>query len=329
VPNRKLTLEEVREYCVRANKNLGEWDYDLLADFDLEKLKDIGFSSDELDKIMNFSPDDKDDEVPEVTEEPKSKLGDIYQLGNHRIMCGDSTKVEDIEKLMDGKKADMVFTDPPYGMNLDTNFGDGMGQSGIFKSNKNYLKVIGDNEDFSDNLIKCIFDNFGYCNEILIWGVDYFAELIPERKKGSWFVWDKKEQGKDFDFTLSEFELCWSKNKHSRKIIRVAWRGLIGLGTQDTKKRIHPNQKPLELMEKIIKRSDKDKKCNIMVDPFLGSGSTLIACEKTNRILFGCEIDNKYIDVIIKRWMEYTKKTAYKIEDAESGRLKEPVPFVV
>ena len=104
VPDRQLSLEEERELNVRLNKNLGEWNFDLLADFDLDKLKEIGFSSDELDKIMSFSPDEKDDDVPEIPEEPKSKLGEIYQLGNHRIMCGDSTKIEDVEKIIQRNK---------------------------------------------------------------------------------------------------------------------------------------------------------------------------------------------------------------------------------
>jgi len=116
IPNRKLTDDEVRELNVRLNKNLGEWDFDLLADFDSKLLEDIGFESVELDNIFQLESEPDEDEVPEVPKKPKSKRGKIYQLGRHRLMCGDATKETDVAKLMDGKKANMVFTDPPYGI---------------------------------------------------------------------------------------------------------------------------------------------------------------------------------------------------------------------
>ncbi len=106
-------IKKEKELNLRLNKNLGEWDYDLLANFEEDLLKDVGWDSEDLDKI--FQLDDKDlDEVPEVPEEPKSKLGDLYQLGNHRLLCGDATKKKDVDRLMGGEKADMVFTDPHY-----------------------------------------------------------------------------------------------------------------------------------------------------------------------------------------------------------------------
>lgn len=309
-------LEKEKELCVRLSKNTGEFDWDLLANFDLEALKDYGFDSEELDRMLDFSPDEKDDEIPETPSEPKSKLGDVYELpakcgGFHRILAGDATKREDVEQLMGDKKADMVFCDPPYGMDLKTNFADGMGKKADgmdkkhgsiqFTGGHNYNKVIGDDKDFNPSFI---FDLFGYCKEIFLWGADYYSERLLNKNDGSWIVWDKKEQDKDFDFTLSEFELCWSKSKHTRKICRIAWRGVIGLSKEDTKKRIHPTQKPIELCSWFIKKFSKQD--DIVLDLFLGSGSTLIACEKTNRINFGCEIDPKYIDVIIQRYVDFT-----------------------
>jgi len=316
-----LTEGQIKAFRIMDNKSQeSDWDYELLQ-LDFADLNELGYDLD----LTGFDPADyeggesnvevkEDDFVPDLEKEPEYIVnkGDVYALGNHRLMCGDSTVKENIDILMDGKKADMVFTDPPYGMNLDTNFGEGMGQHGIFKSNKNYSKVIGDNEDFTKELILNIFNNFSYCKEIILFGADYFAELLPRRKEGSWFVWDKKEQGKEFDFTLSEFELCWSKNKHSRKIIRVPWRGIIGLGTQDTKKRIHPTQKPLELLIKIINRIDTKKILTYIVDLFGGSGSTLIACEQLNRKCYMMELDPKYCSVIIERWEKLTGKEAVK-----------------
>lgn len=115
VPNRPLTEKEIEELNIRLNKNLGEWDFDLLANFDEKLLENIGWESPELDEIFQLDTTPEDDEVPEIRK-TNIKLGDIFQLGNHRLLCGDATKREDVEKLMQGEKADMVFTDPPYGV---------------------------------------------------------------------------------------------------------------------------------------------------------------------------------------------------------------------
>ena len=302
LPDKELSLEEEQELNIRANKNTGEFDFDLLANFDDSLLKEIGFSSMELDKIFSIGNDEKDDLVPEEPKEAKSKLGDLYILGNHRILCGDSTKIEDVEKLMDGKKANLVFTDPPYGMKLNADFSD---MKGIAGGNK-YDNVIGDDIDYNP---EHIFRDFGYCKEIFLWGADYYAERIPKRNEGCFEVWDKTESGispnsayeKQFG---SNFELCWSKTKHKRQVFPCLWKGIFGLSQEDVKKRLHPTQKPVKLLEMFLKQfSDRD---NLVVDLFLGSGSTLIACEKTNRICYGCEIDPKYIDVIVQRYVDFS-----------------------
>jgi len=112
-----LNLEQEQELNLRLNKNTGSWDYDILANFNEEVLLDVGFESEELDKFFGLDLEDKDpDEVPDLPKEPKAKLGDLYKLGNHRLLCGDATNEEDVARLMDGTKAHMVFTDPPYGV---------------------------------------------------------------------------------------------------------------------------------------------------------------------------------------------------------------------
>ena len=111
-------IEKEKELNIRLNKNTGEWDLDLLSDFDDDLLKDIGFDSKELDRIFQLDNKPEDDDAPATPKKTNIKTGDIYQLGNHRIMCGDSTKKDDIDKLMNGKLADMMFTDPPYGVDL-------------------------------------------------------------------------------------------------------------------------------------------------------------------------------------------------------------------
>ena len=307
VPDRELTEKEEQELNLRLNKNLGEWDFDKLANFDEDFLLDVGFDSTELDKIFQLKPDAKDDEVPDPPEEATSKLGDIFQLGRHRLMCGDSTKVEDVEKLMDGKKADMVFTDPPYGMDLDTDFS---GMKGIAGGNK-YFKVKNDNIDYCPSHL---FRDFGYCKEMFLWGADYYAERLIDKNKGSWIVWDKafNDPNDDYDKMFgSNFELCWSKNKHKRALARFLWKGIFGLPKEDTKKRLHPTQKPVDLIIWFLRHFGGEEQ--VVSDLFLGSGSTLIACEKTNRICYGMEIDPIYCDVIMKRFEDYTGQKAVKI----------------
>lgn len=323
-----LTEEQIKAFRLADNKvsEKAEWDIDLL-DTELDNILNIDMSEFGFDLDIDEEEQEIiEDEVPEVPEEPKAKLGDIYQLGNHRLMCGDSTKEEDVAKLMDGVKADMVFTDPPYGMFLNTDFSDMHSKMNTdfgdreMKGGK-YKKVKGDNEDFKPIFIKTIFDNFGYCKEIFTWGADYYAELLPNKNDGSWVVWDKRQNENETDLDDNPmdkgygscFELCWSKNKHKRDIARIRWAGLFGMEKDDTKKRVHPTQKPSILAEWFINKYNK-KQNAIIVDLYGGSGSTLIACEKTNNICYCMEYEPMYIDVIIQRWENFTGEKAVKLK---------------
>jgi DNA modification methylase len=308
-----LNKEQERELNIRLNKSGGEWDMDILAnEFDIEELKEWGFKDIEfgfnIDKITEGNTED--DHIPEV-KESRVKLGDVWELGNHRLMCGDSTKESDVEKLMNGQKADMVFTDPPYGMNLDTDYSDMNSKLTGSKGGNKYNKVIGDNNDFKPELITTIFKNFDYCKEVFIWGADYFAEYIENKNNGSWIVWDKRLDESADKMYGSCFEMCWSKNKHKREIARIKWAGIFGMEKEHDKKRVHPTQKPMLLTEWFFNKWGKG--LSIIVDLFLGSGSTLIACEKTNRICYGMELDTKYCDVIIERWEQFTGQKAKKL----------------
>jgi DNA modification methylase len=317
----KLTDQEVKALRIADNKlNESEWDMELA----LEDLKGLspelfdltGFNSDLL-----IEPDARDDVLPE-NPPPVAKLGDIWQLGSHKIMCGDSTLKENIDKLMDGKKADMVFTDPPYGMDLKVEQWNTPAKKGQWKSNKkNYTQVIGDTGEFSAKLINTIFENFNNVSEIFIWGADYFAECLPKRKNGSWVVWDKRSGGlENVKWTTSEFELCWSKIKHHRKIARIRWMGVNGMEKEDTNKRVHPTQKPVELIKWFFNYWGDEN--DIVADLFLGSGSTLIACEKTNRICFGMELDPRYVSVILQRWADYTGLDPVREDGKKWSELK-------
>ena len=301
-----LPYDKERELNVRLNKNTGSFDFDILADmFDMDELIDWGFTEDDL---VGFSAEEEkeglidDDEIPEDVESV-CKLGDIWQLGEHRLLCGDSTKKENIELLLDGKKADMVFTDPPYGMNLDTNYI----KSDVCKGNT-YKPVIGDDKDFDCSFI---LSNFSKSKEIFLWGADYYCQTLP--KNGSWIVWDKGTELTD-DMMGASFELCWSREKHKRVTYRKLWKGITA--KEKNERRCHPTQKPIDLAIWFFEKWGKDYNC---IDPFLGSGSTLIACEKTNRKCYGMELDPQYCDVIINRWEQFTGKKAELL----NGKTKE------
>jgi len=212
---------------------------------------------------------------------------------------------------MNGEKADMVFTDPPYGMFLDTDYSKINPDSEKSKqfakekgktTNKNYSKVIGDNEDFTPELINTIFACFNNVKEIFIWGADYFAELIPNKNDGSWVVWDKRQNDDESNLDAmfgSCFELCWSKNKHKRDIARIKYAGLFGTEREDVKKRLHPTQKPILLAQWFFNKWGKEK--DLVADLFLGSGSTMVASHQLKRKCYGMELDPKYCDVIVNR----------------------------
>lgn len=311
-----LTEEQKKKYRILDNKTneLAEWDFDLLEE-EIDGLDfdgfDFGFDMSAFEEPQEIV----EDEPPEVDEEnePITKLGDIWQLGEHRLMCGDSTDKATVERLMDGKKGDMILSDPPYGMCLDTDFSGAvgsLGRKGGTRGNK-YDKIIGDNDDFKPELISTFFDNFGYCKEVFLFGADYFAELLPNKNDGAWLCWDKRKESQA-DAIGSEFELIWSKNKHKRRMLRHDWFGFLSSqNAKDAQHRVHPTQKPVTLLVDIINQWGNS--CNIIVDLYGGSGSTLIACEQLKRKCYCMEIDPRYCDVIVKRWETFTGKKAVKI----------------
>lgn len=298
--------DEAQEYAhMTADNEIARWSiFDMKAfDISSKKLFGKGFDFDILgiQGMANKKEEDKKAEIEDVIPEKVkaiAKLGQIYQLGNHRLMCGDSTSADAVEKLMNGEKAEMVFTDPPYGMNLNTDYSSMKNKATEHWNNKpkSYSRVIGDDSEFDPFMILRI-----KCDEIFIWGADYFADKIP--KGGSYIVWDKFPTDNNSDRLGSSFELCWSKSKHKRHIVRI--QQPFGVKAKD---RVHPTQKPVELVEFFFK-AWANGAMNIL-DLFGGSGSTLIACEKTNRKCFMMELDTHYVDVIIARWEKYTGKKA-------------------
>lgn len=303
-----LTQEQINAYRIADNRTNeeAEWDLELLkteikelelADFNLDL---TGFDEDQLNNMLFEEKQGLTDEdaVPEAPEEPITKLGDIWKLGNHRLMCGDSTDFEYTNKLLQDK-IDLVFTDPPYGIDVVKNNSVGGGK--IAKTN-NYNEIIGDKTTETAKKFYELCININLKNFIL-WGGNYFTDfLLPSR---CWIIWDKEMTG-----NFSEAEMGWTSfNKGGVKVFKHLWNGLSRKGNRkdELKSRVHPTQKPVGLFCEIFKKFTDFK---TIYDGFLGSGSTLIACEKMDRVCYGMELDPKYCDVIVKRWEQFTGKKA-------------------
>lgn len=313
-----LTDEQRRAYTLAHNQ------LTMSTGFDLEKLKleldeialdmsEFGFDDIELDNPLDEENEIVEDEIPEVPEEPKSKYGDIYQLGDHRLMCGDSTKQEDVEKLMNGAKAYMVLTDPPYGINVvKSNQIGGGGETHFGKRDKivkasSYKEIIGDDTTETAKLNYEIIKKFS--QEQIIFGGNYFTDfLYPSR---CWIVWDKNKTG-----NFADAELAWTSYDKSVKLYTFTWNGLVREGSKKVEgaKRIHPTQKPVGLIINILNDFKSGDECETILDCFGGSGSTLIACEQLNRKCYMMELEPNYVDVIIERWENFTGKKAKKIK---------------
>jgi len=302
--DRALSEKEREKLTVFLHKGAaGEWDWDILAnEFEMDDLLDWGFEEGELfgfEQEPKEAPEARVDEAEELLEKWGVESGQLWSLGDHRLICGDCTDKAVVDRLMDGEKAGAVVTDPPYGMNVDVDYANMHHGDGVYTVNR-FERVVGDDSPF-DPLF--LLEMFEYCNEIALFGGDYYAQRLPVG--GGWFCWDKRwnDSGMDLDKVRgSVFELIWSKHPHKREIARITWTGHHGMANDDLKSRAHPTQKPLLIMVWLLERI----KGNLVVDPFLGSGSTLMACEQLNRKCYGVEIDPKYVAVTLERWHEMT-----------------------
>jgi site-specific DNA-methyltransferase (adenine-specific) len=260
-----------------------------------------------LDLLLEPKPEDYP--LPEIDKiETPIQRGDIYQLGSHRLMCGDATSKNDVEALMNGEHADMVFTDPPYGINVVSRATIGGSKPATFGKIGDanltaatvYPKIIGDDEPFDPQHL------LGLAPKLAIFGGNYFAHKLPP--SAGWLVWDK-EGGQEWRDTFADCELIWTNRTKHAQIYRCTWKGMVKEG--ESGKRLHPTQKPIKLLSEIIQ--DFTTNPNIILDPYGGSGSTLIACEATGRRCHMMEIDPRYCQVIINRWEAYAGKEAQKV----------------
>jgi len=301
-----LTETQRKAYIIADNRlalNAG-WDNemltielnDLMADgFALDIL---GFDSKELAALLEPEVVEgltDEDAAPPLPDEPKTKLGDIYQLGNHRLMCGDSTSVDAVQTLLEGQRADMVFTDPPYNVAFN-------GRSGKFDVIKNDDLPDDQFAQFIQDWLQT-FEAFRPNSYYICCNWAFYGILQSALKPKACIVWAKNVFGLGRGY------------RHQHEFI--VFDGLIDPDIKNESdlwniakdsKYVHPTQKPVAISERAIKNSTKSK--NIVLDYFGGSGSTLIACEKQNRQARVMELDPKYCDVIVKRWEDFTGKKA-------------------
>ena len=279
--------EQQKRFIIADNVGFGEWDWETLSnEWDVADLERWGLDIPNFDTEEELEASEDDYEVPEGGIETDIVIGDLFEIGEHRLLCGDSTDSDAVARLMNGEKADMVFTDPPYGINVVGNDGNIGGNTKNAKAG-NYLKVIGDEKDYNPSHI-FIFDCF-----ILLWGANYYLDKLPSR--GQWIVWDKnRPEGT----TFSDCELAWTNgNGVAIKKYKCTWDGFHREG--ESEKRVHPTQKPIKLCSDIL--SNLSKLNQIIIDVFLGSGSTMVAAHQLKRRCFGMELEPKYCQVIIDR----------------------------
>jgi DNA methylase len=242
-------------------------------------------------------PDALPEQVP-----PRAKRGDVWLCGAHRVMCGDATCGEDVARLMDGEPAAILLGDPPYGIGYVGL--DGPKMPGMLR--RRVEPIAGDDGPFDP--MPAV--ELASCSEVFLWGGDCFYDRLPPG--GSWLVWDKRASDAADAIPGAPFEMCWSKKRHAREFIRVAWGGWYSREPGDAE-RYHPAQKPVTVMVRVMEIAQGD-----VYDPFLGSGTTMIAAEQLGRRCYGMEIEPRYVDVALARWEAATGRQATRIDATDA-----------
>ena len=326
-----IPARQARAFRVIDNRTseLTSWDTDLLPDA-LSGLNDLDiFSFDDVLPLAATAGKTDPDDIPETPKNPVTRKGDIWALGRHRIICGASET--DFELLMptDDVKGGIVLTDPPYGINIVKGgkvkdrssiggvkpFGK-VGHGGkvgpafakgkvgvpVVVAPRLYSPIEGDDKPFDPAWVLTL----GAAQ--IVFGAQFFASRLIDRT--AWICWDK---GVSEEATFSAFELAWTSFHGRTRMYRHHWSGMVREGDRKTEltDRVHPTQKPVGLFEQILE--DIAGKYGIVLDPYAGSGSTLIACEKTGRTCYAMEIAPAYCDVIVKRWEDFTGRKAQRM----------------
>lgn len=286
------TAEQRAQFLIKDNVGFGEWDWEQLAnEWDAQQLADWGLDLPPME-VQELEAEDDNYEMPDEVQ-TDIVLGDLFEIGEHRLLCGDSTDSDQVARLMNGEKADMVFTDPPYGMNFIKN-------SGVL--NKKYKQYEGEE---NQNTYLDAFNLWVNMADMQIWwGGNFVAHNLPQSTY--WISWNKqgdnmKAGGPSSD--QSDCEIAWTNLNYKKiKQYQHVWAGWFRQGnkTEELNKKIHPSQKPVALFKYIFTDHPADK----IADPFLGSGSTMVAAHQLKRKCYGMELDPKYCQVIIDRMLK-------------------------
>ena len=314
--DKDLPEEIMKDRVMKDNKTFGEFDFEILGnEFDIEKLLDAGFTPEELHiDIQDLgSTDEEEGELLEPPKDPKTKLGDLYELGSHRLKCGDNTNPDDVVALLADFMPILMVTDPPYGVNYDP---DWRGKAG--KGQTASGKVQNDGQ-INWALAWHLFPG----STCYIWHADKYCSEVQKSLEEAEFEMISQIIWKKQHFALSrgdyhwQHEPCWyavrKGHQHnwqgSRKestLWEISNLNCFGKSQDEDERTAHGTQKPLECMARPIRNNTAEGEG--VYDPFLGSGTTLIACEKLNRICYGIELDPSYVDIIVQRWMKLTGK---------------------
>jgi len=346
IPNRQLTEKEAKQYLIASNALGGDWDFESLKSFDLDILMEAGFDQIQLAKFWDEEKEvvddsfDVDKEIKKI-KIPKIKLGDIIHLGCHKIICGDSTKIETITKLFDEEKASMIYSDPVY--NLEINYGAGIGGNRDFGGNVNDSRSFEEYKTFIKDSLQVALSVtipdvhvFYWCDQIYIGLIqDVYRNLGIDNKRVC--LWLKNNQNPVPSVAFNKVYEPVVYGVQGRPYLAESITNLnevmnkeFGTGNELlsqvdsfidvwTAKRLsakdysHATSKPPQLHEKAIKRCTKPG--DIILDSFLGSGSTLLAGEQLGRRVYGCELEPLFCDLIVRRYESFTgNKAIYEKE---------------
>jgi len=313
IAQEELTPKDIEELNIRLNKNTGDWDYDILANqWEAKDLLDWGFTAEELQFDIEEigSNDEEDNQLLEPTKEPKTILGDLYQLGEHRLICGDSTIPETVKKLLNGAEPILMVTDPPYGVEYDANKqykGKAKSVGKVLNDDKvnwalSYILFVGSvsyiwhSSKYAFEVFKSLFDSGFNVSQEIIWKKQSFT------LGGSDYQW----QHEPCCYAIKKgHNHNWQGSRKESTIWEISNLNAFGTNKED-ERTSHSTQKPLECMRRpIINNTAKGEG---VYDPFAGSGTTLIACEQLERKSYNIELDPAYCDLIVDRWVKYRKK---------------------
>jgi len=287
-----LTEEQQREFIIKDNVGFGEWDWDIISnEWDTEKIQEWG-----LDLPLFEDPEvleaKEDDYTMSDNIQIDVVLGDLIEIGEHRLLCGDSTDSDQVAKLMNGETPEWIHTDPPYGMNA-------VSKSGVLSKNYEGDIIGDDNPDIAKDSFNLIYSLYPNTKQVW-WGANYYSSVLPDSE--CWLVWDKNNGGSD----QTDAELAWCNYRSVvRKFVKAS----------EKTNRVHPTQKPVELVQWSYDWSKE--KCNNVADYFGGSGVTMVWANQVGKKCFMMEHDPKYCQVIIDRMTKLDDTLTVKINGKE------------